>query len=198
MSGQVVGLTGGIASGKSTVAAMFAELGAVVVDADALVSRILTKGSPVLAEVAETFGGEVLKADGSLDRAALADKVFDDPAARKRLELITHPRVAALAAERITEAQKAGARVIVYDAALLVETGAFRTVDVVVVVEAPVETRLQRLRERKGMEPDEAKARMAAQLDDSARSAVADHVIHNDSDLNVLRSRVKLVWETLV
>ena len=181
---RVVGLTGGIGSGKSSLAAAFAARGVPVVDADVVARRCVEPGSPGLAAVVRRFGPTVLSADGSLDRAALAGVVFADATARRDLEAITHPCIRdgiddALAALR--DADDAPA-VAVVEHPLLVETGAHERVDTVVVVEAPVEVRVQRLVTRRGMVEADVRARIAAQVDDATRRAVADVVVVNDGD----------------
>ena len=181
---RVVGLTGGIGSGKSSLAAAFAARGVPVVDADVVARRCVEPGSPGLAAVVRRFGPTVLSADGSLDRAALAGVVFADAMARRDLEAITHPCIRdgiddALGALR--DADDAPA-VAVVEHPLLVETGAHERVDTVVVVEAPVEVRVQRLVTRRGMVEADVRARIAAQVDDATRRAVADVVVVNDGD----------------
>lgn len=187
-----VGLTGGTGSGKSTVAAMLGELGAVVVDADALAREVLQVGTPGLAEVVQEFGPEVLAADGSLDRAALARIVFADPERRQRLEAITHPRIAARTAELIRQAPADA--VVVHDVPLLVEKGMADRYDLVVIVGASQATRLSRLADR-GMSADDARARIAAQATDDQRREVADVWIENDGPLTRLHAQVEALWD---
>jgi dephospho-CoA kinase len=186
----VVGLTGGIGSGKSALAAAFAELGVPVVDADVVARRCVEPGTPGLAAIAERFGDIVLTADGALDRARLADIVFADEAARRDLEAITHPCIrsgieADLAALR-AEAERPEMAVVEHP--LLVETGTDRRVDRVIVVEAPIELRIERLVAHRGMTASAARARIEAQADDATRRAVADHVVINDGALERLRA----------
>jgi dephospho-CoA kinase len=181
---HLVGLTGGIGSGKSTVARRFAERGAVVVDADRVAREVVEPGEPALARIVERFGEGVLDDHGRLDRAALATIVFDDEQARRDLEAITHPRIGERIAARIAEVRAAEeadgrTRVVVLDHPLLVETGLAAGHDVVVVVEAPVEERIRRLVEQRGMDAADARARIAAQADDAARRAAATHVLDN-------------------
>lgn len=191
-----IGLTGGIGAGKTAVARRFAELGALVVDADALAREVVGPGSVGLDSVVAEFGSGVLAADGSLDRAALAKVVFGDDAARARLNAILHPLVGRRAAELIVAAPPDA--VVVQDVPLLVETGAAGRYDLVVVVEAPVEVRAERLARDRGMAADEARARMAAQASDAERRAVADVVLVNDGDLDALRAQVDRVWRERV
>ena len=190
-----VGLTGGIGAGKSAALDRFAELGAVVVDADELARAVVAPGTPGFDEVVDRFGSGVVGADGALDRAALARIVFADAAARADLETIVHPRVRA-EARRL--AAHAGPDAIVVTAVpLLVETAASGDYDVVVVVEAAVDLRLQRLAASRGMPADDARARIAAQADDATRRAAAWRVIVNDGDLDELRLKVDDVWREL-
>ena len=194
-----VALTGGIGAGKSAVAARLAALGAVVVDADVIAREVVEPGTPGLAAVLGEFGEGVLAADGSLDRVALAAIVFADPARRRSLEAIVHPLVGARSAELLA-ASPAGS-VVVYDVPLLAEavgTGRDRVpeFDVVVVVEAPMGDRLVRLVAR-GLTPEDARARIAAQATDEQRRSIADHVLVNDGDLADLDASVDALWELL-
>ncbi len=185
---MLVGLTGGIGSGKSEVAARLAELGAVVIDADRLAREVVAPGTEGLAEVVAAFGPAVRGPDGALDRPALGRLVFGDEAARRRLEAIIHPRVRARTAELVA-AQPPGT-VVVNDVPLLVETGIAHTFDVVVVVLADEAARVRRLAESRGMSEAEARARIAAQATDEQRRAVADVVLTNDGTLAELRAAV--------
>ena len=171
-----IGLTGGIGSGKSTVAALLVERGAVLVDADRIAREVVAPGTPGLAAVAEAFGDDVLADDGALDRPALAAIVFADPQARARLDAIVHPLVRARAAELVAAAPADA--IVVNDVPLLVETGQAGSYDLVVVVEAELETRVARL-VRRGLTVDDARARIAAQATDEQRRAVADVVLDN-------------------
>jgi dephospho-CoA kinase len=186
-----IGLTGGIGSGKSTVSALLAERGAVIVDADRIAREVVEPGTPGLAAVAEEFGDDVLAADGSLDRPALAAIVFADPEARRRLDAIVHPLVRVRAAE-IAAAAPPDA-VVVNDVPLLVETGQAGSYDLVLVVEAEAETRIARLVER-GLTADDARARMAAQATDDQRRAVADVVLDNSGTREELVAQVDRFW----
>ena len=189
-----VGLTGGIGSGKSTVAGMLAARGALVVDADALARAVVEPGTPALEEIKQAFGQGVIAADGGLDRAALAAVVFDDDEARARLEALTLPRVAAAAAEQM-EAAGPG-RVAVYDVPLLAEGGMADLFDTVIVVRAPRELRLARL-EARGLARADAEARMSQQASDGEREALADLVIDNDGAVEQLEEQVAGVWQAL-
>ena len=191
-----VGLTGGIASGKSEVARLLAEHGAVVVDSDLLAREAVLPGSPGLAAVVAEFGTAVVAEDGSLDRPALARMVFADPRRRAALEAIVHPYVRRRSAE-IAAAAEPGS-VVVHDVPLLVETGLQDRYDVVVVVDADQEAQVRRLTTVRGMSPDDALARISAQADRDTRLAVADIVVPNDGDLDSLREAVTALWQELV
>jgi dephospho-CoA kinase len=190
-----VGLTGGVASGKSTVSAMLRELGAVVVDADALARDVVGMGTPGLEEVVTEFGPEVLGVDGNLDRARLGAIVFADPSRRAALEAIIHPRVRARAAE-LEEAAPAGV-LVVHDIPLLVETGQAPSFDAVVVVDVPEALQVERAIADRGWSPDEARARVAAQATRAERLAAATHVVDNTGTLEDLRQRVAEVLDEL-
>lgn len=187
-----VGLTGGIAAGKSAVAAELERCGALLVDSDALARLVLEPGTEGLAAVREAFGDRVIAADGSLDRAALAAIVFTDAGQRERLNRIVHPRVRRMAREIV--AQAGPDVVVVQDVPLLVETGQADAFDLVLVVQAPREERIRRMVEDRGMSVEDAEARIAAQATDEQRAAVADVVIVNDGDLERLRELTRAVW----
>lgn len=191
-----VGLTGGIASGKSTVARRFASLGAVVIDADALARLVVSPGSDGLAEVVTAFGAQVLSPDGSLDRPALGGVVFADPDARARLEAITHPRIAALTRQHIAAAP--GDAVVVHDVPLLVEKAWSDRYHLVVVVHADVEERVRRLMAERGSSEADARARIAAQADDDRRRQAADVWLDNSSGLDPVLAEVDRVWRDRV
>jgi dephospho-CoA kinase len=190
-----VGLTGGVGSGKSTVSALLAEHGAIVIDADAIARQVVEPGTPGFDAVVARFGRGILGPDGALDRPALAAIVFNDEAARADLNAIVHPLVGARTGE-LMQAAPAGA-IVVYDIPLLVESGTAGGFDAVVVVEAATGTRLQRL-EARGMPEADARARMAAQADDAARRAVAHEIVVNDGSLEELRATVDELWERLL
>lgn len=193
-----IGLTGGIGSGKSAVARLLALRGAVVVDADVIAREVVAQGTPGLAAVVGEFGPGVLAPDGSLDRSALAAVVFDDPAARARLNAIVHPLVGDRAVELAGAAATADPlAVVVHDVPLLVENGLAEAYDLVVVVEAPEVVRLERLVAR-GLSEEDARARMAVQADDAARRAVADAVVVNDGTLAELETAVDELWASTV
>jgi len=191
-----IGLTGGIGAGKTAVAQRFAELGALVVDADALAREVVAAGTPGLAAVVGEFGPGVLRPDGGLNRAALGRLVFADEDRRARLNSIVHPLVRRRAAELVAAAP--AGTVVVQDVPLLVETGQADRFDLVVVVEAPAALRVERLARDRGMSAQEARSRMAAQATDGQRRAVADVVLVNDGDLDRLRAEVDRVWRERV
>ena len=190
-----VGLTGGVASGKSTVSALLAQLGAVVIDADLLAREVVAAGTEGLRRVVEEFGPEVLAEDGSLDRPALGAVVFGDEAARRRLEAIIHPLVRARGRE-LEDAAPDGS-VVVHDIPLLAETGQAGAFDAVLVVDVPVETQLARMVDLRGMSREDAEARVAAQATREQRLAVATDVIDNTGTREDLRERVAEVFERL-
>jgi dephospho-CoA kinase len=187
---KLVGLTGGIGSGKSTVARMIAALGVPVLDADQLLRDVQAPGQPAAAEIAAAWP-QVMRPDGSVDRAALGRIVFADPVARLRLEAITHPRIQALTEARAAELAAAGHRLVFYEASLLVETGRYRDLDGLVVVSAAPETQLARVLARDGMTEAQARARIAAQLPLADKVRVATAVIDNDGSLEATREQVE-------
>jgi dephospho-CoA kinase len=191
-----VGLTGGVASGKSTVSAMLRDLGVVVVDADALAREVVEPGTPGLDAVVTEFGSEVLTEDRRLDRARLGELVFADPSRRAALEAIVHPLVRARATE-IEEAAPAGV-LVVHDIPLLVETGQAASFDAVVVVDVPEEIQVERAVRERGWTESEARARVGAQASRSERLAAATHVVENSGTTEDLRQRVAEVFEELV
>lgn len=194
----LIALTGGIASGKSTIARRLAELGAIVVDADAIVRDVQRAGSPVLDAIRAEFGSGVISADGELDRPALATIVFTDPAARDRLNAIVHPAVRAESQRRFDEALalRPGS-VVVYDVPLLVEARVDDPWDLVVVAHAPADVRRDRLQRLRGMSADEADRRMSAQVADDRRLAIADVVIDTTGDLEHTWEQVDRLWSRL-
>lgn len=193
-----IGLTGGIASGKSTVAKILQGLGAGVVDADALAREVVAPGTEGLRELVRAFGSGILVADGSLDRKRLGTIVFNDNDARGKLNAITHPRIAALSAERIAAFQASEVPYIVYEAALLVEGGLHRAMNALVVVTSDATKQTARIRTRDGLEAHDAAARIAAQLPTADKVAVADYVIENNGDLTALRERTEQVHREIL
>jgi dephospho-CoA kinase len=190
-----IGLTGGIASGKSTVSARLAELGAVVIDSDRLAREVVGPGTPGLAAVIAEFGDGVVADDGTLDRSALGRLVFADPEARRRLEAIVHPLVRSRATE--LEAAAPGGSVIVQDVPLLVEAGLADQFDIVVVVDVDDEVQRGRLRDLRGLSEAEADSRIRAQATRRERLAAADRVIDNSGSPDELRAAVDRLWSDL-
>lgn len=195
---RTVGLTGGIGSGKSAVSALLAARGAVVLDADRMAREVVDRGTPGLAAVVEAFGPDVLLPDGSLDRPALGRRVFADPEQLARLNAIVHPLVGERYAREHADAEASGARVAVHDVALLVESGLAERYDAVVVVAASPQTQLDRLVRLRGMDEQDARARIAAQAPLADKLAVATHVIRNDGPLEQLAPQVDRLWDELL
>jgi dephospho-CoA kinase len=190
----VVGLTGGIGAGKSTVAELFARLGALVIDADQLARMAIERGSDGFADVMLRFGDEVI-VNGDIDRKKLAEIVFSDEQARKDLEAIIHPRVQALFAEAVSDLDHDD--ILIYEIPLLVETGAAEKFDYIVTVESDIELRTERLL-KKGLYISQIEKRMASQATEEARTAVADSVIRNDGDEDSLLRQVENLWESVL
>ena len=191
-----VGLTGGIASGKSSVSAILAELGAVVIDADLIAREVVARGTPGLDAVVAEFGPGLLTPDGDLDRPAMGALVFSDPGARRRLEAIIHPLVHARSAE--LEAEAGDHAVVVHDIPLLAEVGRAGSFDAVVVVDAPPELQVARMVEDRGWTRADAESRIAAQAARDDRLAIATHVIDNTGTLGELRTQVEQVYSALL
>lgn len=192
---MLVGLTGGIGSGKSEVTRRLETYGAVVIDADQLAREVVAPGTPGLDEVVEAFGREVLREDGALDREKLGEIVFADPGKRERLNAIVHPRVG----ERVAELQNATLEdaIVVYDVPLLVENDLAGGYDLVVVVDVPVETQAERLMRQRDMPEEQARARIGAQASRDDRRAAADVVIDNSGPIERLDAQVRELWEEL-
>lgn len=190
----VVGLTGGIGAGKSTVAQFFAQLGALVIDADQLARMAIERGSDGFADVMLRFGDEII-VNGDIDRKKLAEVVFSDPQARKDLEAIIHPRVQALFAEAVADLDIND--ILVYEIPLLVETGAAAKFDYIITVESDIELRKARLL-KKGLYISQIEKRMASQATPEAREAIADKVIRNDGDEDSLLRQVENLWEDVL
>ncbi|MFO0695673.1 MAG: dephospho-CoA kinase [Polyangiales bacterium] len=198
MKKKVVGLTGGIASGKSTVAKAFERHGVAVVDADQIARDVVEPGTPGLAKIVETFGRDVLTADGHLDRKKLGDLVFRDAEARAALNAITHPLIALAGIEKISSYAATDVPYVIYEAALLVETGGYKGFDALVVVAVTPETQLSRLVGRDGAGEEDARARIASQMPMERKIAVADYVIRNDGPLEEAAREVARVHAALL
>ncbi len=192
---QMIGLTGGIGSGKSTVAALLAAKGAVVVDADAIARQVVEPGSPVLDRLAERFGVDIVGPDGHLDRARLAERAFVDEESRRDLDAITHPAIGEEFLRQVAAAPEGG--VVVHDVPLLVESKNPAQYRGVIVVEAPRELRLARL-EARGIPVADAERRMAQQATDEQRREIATWVLDNSGDLDALEAQVDAIWPELV
>ncbi|BDG08243.1 dephospho-CoA kinase [Anaeromyxobacter paludicola] len=188
---RLIGLTGGIATGKSTFAAALRERGVPVIDADVLARQVVARGTPGLAQVVAAFGPEVLGPAGELDRKKLAARVFGDPAARAALEAITHPAIREALQAETRRLDAAGAPLAFYDVPLLYEVGLEEVLDCVVVVYAPAASQLLRLERRDGLTYAEAKARLAAQLPIDEKARRADVLVTNEADPAALRAKAE-------
>lgn len=192
-----LGLTGNIASGKSAVADILARLGATVIDADQLAREAVQPGTPALAGIVARWGPDILRRDGTLDRARLRAIVFSDRAEREALNAIVHPEIGRLRALRLADARSRGARVVLSVIPLLFETGLEREVDRVILVDAPDEIRRRRLVERRGLSTAEAERMMAAQMPATLKRARADFIIDNTGTLEDLETTVMRLWRDL-
>ena len=187
---QRIGLTGGIGSGKSTVAGLLASAGLVIIDADQIAREIMEPGSPVLGRVADEFGADLIGQDGALNRAELARRAFASEEATQRLNAITHPAIRAESQRQFDRAEQAGAEAVVYDMPLLVDLGMHQQMDLTVVVDVDAEERVRRLVAHRGLDEADARARMARQLPDDVRNAAADVIIDNNGPLEDLAPQV--------
>lgn len=192
-----IGLTGGIGSGKSTVAAILAEHGFPIIDADKIAREVVEPGQPALAELALTFGNDILNEDGSLNRQALANVAFVNEENRQALNNITHPRINARTEELFAEAESAGKEAAVWDMPLLVDQGYEDRVDIVIVVDVDAETRLKRLVESRGLDEADARRRIASQIDDETRRKAADFIVNNNGERAALEPQVKEIIKNL-
>jgi dephospho-CoA kinase len=193
-----VALTGNIAAGKSTVAALFRQWGATLIDADQLVREVQSPGSPVLAAIGRRFGADLIDAAGRLDREALRRRVLSDPAALADLNGLVHPAVLERRAALEAEARGRGDRIVISDIPLLFEASDPATFDVVILVDAPAELRRARLLASRGLSADEADALLAAQAPSGPKRARSTHVIDNDADRATLEARTRDVWNALL
>jgi dephospho-CoA kinase len=196
---RTIALTGGIGTGKSTVAALFASLGAALIDADAIVHELQAPGAPLVAEIAAAFGPDVLDATGALDRKRLADRVFADPAQRQRLNALVHPRVGAEMARRTDDARRRGVPLIVVDIPLLFESRREPRAgfDATVLVYAPRAVQIERTVARDGCSRADAEARIAAQMPIDEKRALADHVIENGGPRAETERQVRALFAAL-
>ena len=193
----LVGLTGGIGSGKSTVARLLERRGAAVIDADQLAREAVAKGTPGFDRVVESFGKDVITPDGDLDRSALAARIFSDPVQKATLEAIVHPEVARRFSDRVDTFRETD-RIVVYVTPLLVELGLAPAFDVVVVVTASPHLRVSRVASDRGLSPDEVRGRLAVQATDEQRAEVAGVLIDNDGSLADLEPQVDRLWNDLI
>ncbi len=193
---RTIGLTGGIASGKSTVSQMLSEMGAHVIDADALAREVVEPGTAALKEISRRFPG-VVGADGRLDRSQLADRIFGQEQERLALNAIVHPRVQEAYLNKARALAKRGTKVIIYDAALLLENGLDRKMDGVILVTVPPEIQISRLIARNGLTRDEAKARIASQMPLEEKAKRATWLVDNSGDLAATRALVAAIWDEI-
>lgn len=191
----LVGLTGGIAAGKSTVSEVWAGLGGYCIDADDLAREIVEPGQPAFKQIVDRFGGQVVSG-GHLDRAKLADLIFSDSKSRQDLEEITHPAIQELSQQRISQAPEGA--IVVYSIPLLVESKSKLPFDKIVTVEAPIEKQIQRLMEFRGLTEEQAKARIASQADSAQRAQVSDVILNSNQDIELLKKDARNLWQRLV
>ena len=194
---KLVGLTGGIATGKSTVTSMLRQLGARIIDADELAREIVGPGREAWREIVEAFGREMVRADQTIDREKLRKIIFADPQARKRLESITHPRIRALAQERIGQLGAEGAELVIYAAPLLFENQVHLWLRPVILVACAATLQKQRLLKRDGLSEEEARRHLQAQMSLEEKRKLADFIIENDGSLEELSRQVQEIWEKL-
>lgn len=194
---MILGVTGNIASGKSSVCNDLARRGALVVDADELAREVVAPGSPVLGQLVAAFGKKILRDDGNLDREQLGNLIFSDPAARERLNAITHPAIAALSVKRLQNLRNK-ASLVVYEAPLLYEVGADRRVDKVLMVKITPEVQLARLMARDGLDQGEAQQRIASQMPQQEKIDRADFVIDNSAAREKTRAQIDKLWPQLL
>ncbi len=194
---KVVGLTGGIGTGKSTVAAILAEQGVAVLDADQVARRIVEPGTEALAQIVEAFGAQILQPDGSLDRAAMRQKISHDREAKQALERITHPAIGAAIVQSLAQLAADGASLAVVEAALMVETGSYRRYPELIVVTTSEALQLQRVLARDGVRDEDARALIASQMPMADKEAVATYVIRNEGTLESLRDETLAVLDRI-
>ncbi len=191
----LVGLTGGVASGKSTISTMLAKMGAEVIDADLVAREVVEPGTQGLKEIAAVFGNEIIQPDGSLSRAALAEQIFTDPAKRTKLEAILHPLIKQRTMQHIAQSKRS---IVVYVVPLLVESKVEYPFDLVITVESGVEKQIQRLRDNRGLTEDQAQSRIHAQASEAQRVARANIRLDGSVSISELESEVSKLWELLI
>jgi dephospho-CoA kinase len=195
----LVGLTGGIAPGKSTVSAMFRDLGCVIIDADVLAREVVKPGEAAYRDIVAEFGQDVVQPDGTLDRKRLGAIVFADPARRRRLEAITHPRIRQRFAEQLHELTALGFEgIVIFDAPVMIESGNYRNMDRLVVVATDEVTQRERLRERDGVDEGDAERKMASQMPVADKAKLADYVIDNAGDRSATEAQTQRVHAALL
>ena len=195
----LVGLTGSIATGKSTVAAMFRDLGCVIIDADLLAREVVEPGEPALREIVAEFGAGVLRSDGTLDRPALGAIIFADPARRRRLEEITHPAIRERFTRRLAELTESGfTGIAMFDAAVIVESGGYKMLDALVVVVTDEDTELARLMARDGVDRETALRKIRSQMPVAEKARLADYVIDNNGDRSATLAQVRRAHAALL
>jgi dephospho-CoA kinase len=192
-----VGLTGNVGAGKSTLVSLFASWGGTVIDADVLAREVVEPGGQALAQIRAIWGDEALDGAGRLDRAAMRSIVFADDAAREKLEAILHPAIRERFRNLVAEAEVAGDRIVIGVVPLLFEKGLAKDFDVVLLIDAPLETRIERLVDKRGLSVEEARAVAAAQMPAQDKRSMADLVIDNDSDLTALERRAWEIWKEI-
>src|ERR1700687_694427 len=193
---RIIGLTGGIATGKRTVSAILRELGPAVIDADELARQVVEPGSTVLSEIDRRFPG-VVGDDGRLDRTRLAERIFSNPEDRAALNALLHPRIQKLFVEKTAALAQQGEQLVIYDAALLIENGLHEKMDGVILVTAPRETQITRLAERNGLTRAQAEARLSSQMPLGEKLRFARWTIDNSGDLIATRAQVDQVWRSI-
>jgi dephospho-CoA kinase len=195
----LVGLTGGIATGKSTVSEMLRRRGGVIIDADVLARAVVAPGEPAFRTIVEEFGRDVLAPDGTLDRKKLGAIVFADPGKRKRLEAITHPAIRERFARQVAELMERGfAGLVFFDAAVMIESGNYKNMDRLVVVATDEPTQVGRLMARDGIERDDVERKIRSQMPVSEKAKLADYVIDNGGDRPATEAQVERVWQALL
>jgi len=193
---RVIGLTGGIATGKSTVSAMLRELGAAVIDADQIAREVVEPGAAAFRDIARRFP-EVIRPDRRLNRAQLADRIFASAEDRAALNAIVHPRIHQVFTKKLAALERKGVELAIYDAALLIENGLHEALDGVILVTAPSETQIARLRERNGFTRQQAEARLASQMPLEQKARLAKWTIDNSGDLAATRAQVTQLWHSI-